>query len=145
MTARSRLTVPLRVALGDGQPKGSKERACGREQHLGVAQHAKTRAGQLAGRLRDRYGREREQPSAAQRTRTPDGRSQGGGDAKRHKRQRHQRWGHQAARSDRARARSFAGNAKIVSAPTSRTCCTVSSPKGMRTSPANAKSGIRKK
>ena len=84
------MTLALPIAFGDGQSDSSKERAYGREQHLRVTQHAQTRAGELAGRLRDRHSGERKQPGPAERPRSTERRSKRGGHTECDERERHE-------------------------------------------------------
>src|SRR5712692_5428712 len=63
------MTLALRVAFGDGQTGRSEERAQGREEDLGVADHADACAGQLPRGLSDRDAGEREQPGPPERPR----------------------------------------------------------------------------
>src|SRR5574342_1326003 len=80
-------TLAPDVALRDGEPDGGKDRAHGREQQLRVPEHADARSRELAGRLSDRHGGQREEPAARERARPAERRPERCRDADRNERE----------------------------------------------------------
>ncbi len=105
----SLMTLTPVMRLRDAHGECGHERRDRGEKQVSVSQHAESRTGDLAGRLRERDSRGREHPGRAERARAPQRGAHRGGDSDRDEREWDQgRWhlgGAAAPRDERKTAR----------------------------------------